>query len=165
MCPYGHWVSQDQVRYENGVSICPACYPVVAAPRSNRIARPWRVVLGTGVLVGLALIVIGFVIAFIPLPKQTFDGGQGWCGPGETSKSAVSVRLHPDEVNEGGDPGTLTPAQQQALAANNAAFKEFCTGLANTRLEQSLVLLLPGLLIAGAAVAVSKARPRWLQDA
>jgi hypothetical protein len=133
--------------------------------RPERIAGPWRVVLATAVVVGFTMIVIAFVLAFARLPKQTFDGGAAWCGPGESSRSAVSVRLNPDAVNSGGSlPTDLTPAQQQALDADNVAFKSFCINVADTRIEQAIIMFFPGLVIGGVGVLLAVGRPRWLQD-
>jgi hypothetical protein len=169
-CPYGHYVAWAQLRHEGNNVICPVCYPtpVATSPSASparRIAAPWLVVLATATLVGVALIATGVILAFSALPKQTFDAADAWCGPGTTSSSAVSVRLHPDSVNSGGSsPTNLTPAQQQIVAQDNAAFKSFCQHVADQRLEESVVMFGPGLVFAGAAAVLALARPRWLRD-
>jgi hypothetical protein len=166
-CPYGHYVAWQQLRHEGNRVICPICYPAMqpTGPSSRRIARPWLVVLATAALVGVALVATGLILALTALPKQTFDAADAWCGPGTTSSSAVSVRLHPNSVNSGGSvPADLTPAQQQALDEDNAAFKSFCHRVADQRLEQAAVTFGPGLLIGGAGVVLALWRPRWLRD-
>ena len=131
------------------------------------MATHWKYVLSASVLLGLAATVYAFLLAFLPLPTQSFLSGSAWCGPGSSSESAVFVRINPDSVNGGSQPfitGSLSASQQQQLDEANTAFKAYCTGVADTRLEQAAVVLLLGLAVGGAAVLLLKQKPRWLQD-
>jgi hypothetical protein len=177
MCPAGHAISQSELRYDGGLAICPLCRPIQfqnpmhQGPQPTQVpkhlAGHWRFMLSGGILVGLALVVIGFVLAFIPLPTQDFAGSTGWCGPGTTSESAVFVRLDPNSVNDGDSslqPQPSSSVTQGQIDQAKAEFKSYCTGIADTRLEQASVLTLPGLILGVGAVALLRSKPRWLLD-
>jgi hypothetical protein len=155
-CPRGHQVPQAALRYENGVAICPVCWPVTET--KTRVASHWRVILTVGMVAGVGLVFAAFLMAFIPLPTQ--EGGFGWCGPGASSESAVVVRINPDSVNSGFGVDTSTPEYQQQARQ----FKALCEGVADTRLQECAVLLFVGAALAVASVAFLTYRPRWLLD-
>jgi hypothetical protein len=88
-------------------------------------------------LAGFALIVGGLVAAvtllLLPLPTLTAGGSDiAWCGPGETSVSALQVRLDPGIVNTGSIPGQATASQteQQTLI-------RVCSTVADNRITEA----------------------------
>ena len=158
-CPRGHQVSPAAVRYDNGVAICPICWPGGAS--RQRVASHWRVILTAGTVAGAALVIAAFLLAFIPLPTQQVGFGTAWCGPGAASESAVLVLINPDSVNSGdaaSGADTSTPAYQQQAEQ----FKALCTGVATSRLQECAVLLAVGAALAITSVALLTSRPRWL---
>jgi len=161
-CPRGHQVSPAAVRYDNGVAICPVCWPGGAS--RERVASQWRVILAAGTVAGAALVIAAFLLAFIPLPTQQVGFGTAFCGPGAASEAAVLVLINPDSVNSGdaaSGADTSTPAYQQQAEQ----FKALCTGVATSRLQECAVLLAVGAALAIASVALLTYRPRWLLNA
>jgi hypothetical protein len=97
-------------------------------------------------LAGLAVVAGGLAAAlallFVPLPLQRSADAVGYCGPGLRSDNAIQVRLDPGIVNTGAPAG-----QTAGTAAQQRSLERFCTGAANTRVEQALVTGLLALLI------------------
>jgi hypothetical protein len=88
-------------------------------------------------LAGFALIVGGLVAAvtllLLPLPTLTAGGSDAaWCGPGETSVSALRVRLDPGIVNTGSIPG-----QPEASQAEQQALIRVCSSVADNRITEA----------------------------
>lgn len=120
-----------------------------------------RAGLTVAALTGVGLALWAVALAVLPLPAVSFGLSTGTCGPGYSSESAVSVRLHPSSVNGGaaqaGFDTTTTSYQQQA-----AQFQDYCVGVADARLTLVAVLLAIGAALLVAVLVLASTRPRWL---
>jgi hypothetical protein len=98
-------------------------------------------------LAGFALIVAGLVAAItlllLPLPTLTVEGSAvAWCGPGQTSDSALQVRLNPGIVNTGSIPG-----QPEASQGVQQTLVQVCTSVADSRITEAAVIAIVALAL------------------
>ena len=111
-------------------------------------------------LAGFALIVGGLAAALtmlllLPLPTLTAGGSAvAWCGPGETSASALQVRLDPGIVNTGSIPG-----QPEASQAEQKALTRVCSTVADNRITEAAAVAVITVVL-GIGISLVARRPR-----